>query len=228
MFSKAEAILNKINAGVPISEIVDVGVQACTPELIRLFPNSKHHLFEINPEFNQAIAENYKQIDHDLHNIGLHSLDKRGFVTSIAHKHDGVTSHSRISDREEFADGRSITNCVPVDIFRFDSLKNISIPNNFLLKVDVDGADLDVIEGFGEILKSASLIVIEAATHKIPATISLLQKGGFRLTDIVDIIYYGDSIWQCDLIFINNRHANSKIFPEIRPFQKNLWRSIKQ
>ncbi len=44
--SKSNLLQRLKEAGVPITEIVDVGVREKTEELLKAFPEKRHHLFE--------------------------------------------------------------------------------------------------------------------------------------------------------------------------------------
>jgi FkbM family methyltransferase len=226
MTTKLKAIQSKLDCGVPVNAIVDVGVQEKTFELIKIFPSATHHLFEINPKFTPSIISNYRSIDHRLYNIGLYDTNKICYLTSIALKSDGVITHSRISDTKEDVDHLRIVSSEPVKIARFDSLSEISIPDDYLLKIDIDGSDINVLRGFGSEITNASVIIIESHARNLSDTISNCQSTGFRLTDICDVVYYGESIWQCDLVFVRENLVNSKLSPPINPFQKNLWKPI--
>ncbi len=94
-----------------------------------------------------------------------------------------------------------------------------------MLKIDVDGPDLKVVKGFEGSLRDASVIQIESVFSKIPETIQLLGAGGFRLVSICDIMYYGPSIYQCDLIFLRDNLINIEIVPNIGEFDGDLWRN---
>lgn len=72
-----------------------------------------------------------------------------------------------------------------------------------LLKIDVDGAELDVIRGSENALHKIAAVVIESTAPNLSATLECLT--GFDLFDIVDLAYCGAQLHQCDLVLVNRR-----------------------
>lgn len=212
--------------GVPISEVVDVGVRECTFELIVNFPKLKHHLFEPAKAFFPVIAENYKYIDHRLYPKALGSSNEMRYLVATALRKDGVATHSGISaTRPAVVDGREIVSAEEFRIERFDTL-GIEMAMNSLLKVDVDGLDSEVLRGFGEQLKRASVVIVEAITGVAVERINLLNAAGFTLIDMVDLVYYGPSLYQLDLCFVRNDLITDTLWPDITRFDGALWTPI--
>jgi FkbM family methyltransferase len=132
----------------PISEIVDVGVRGSTRELIEAFPGHFHHLFEPVTTFFPDIERNYANVPHLLYPMALADRNETKYLRVTSLLRDGVATHSHIVDRHILADGQEVISCAPVDVRRFDSLASL-FNTDFLLKVDVDGFDLEVLQGFG-------------------------------------------------------------------------------
>jgi hypothetical protein len=70
------------------------------------------------------------------------------------------------------------------------------------------------------------VIIIECNYITALERLGFIQKSGFQLFDIVDLVYYGAGIFQFDLIFVRP----NLITPEIRPpftdfkdFKSDLW-----
>jgi hypothetical protein len=136
---------------------------------------------------------------------------------------NGVVTHTYILEAPVELDDFTLE-CEPVDIERFDAL-DLSIPTNSLIKIDTDGHDIQAALGFGRILSTASVIIIEATFSKLAETLSVVSAEGFDLIDIVDIIYYGESVYQCDLVFARSSLVNNKLRPNFTNFQIDLWNS---
>ena len=206
---------------------MDVGVQKCTPELIKIFPELKHHLFEINPFFQNIINQNYRHLDYTLYIVGLSDKSSELFAISRALRNDGVITHTGISpERPEVIDGKRVVKVETVKTDKFSNL-NINYSKNFFLKIDVDGHDLEVASGFEEHLNNSSLIQIESTYKKLEATIKFFSERDFRLLSIVDQMYYGAAIWQCDLIFARNDLITNDLAPNIhKDFKNELWRKM--
>lgn len=212
--------------GIPISEVVDVGVREGTVELVVNFPKLKHHLFEPEKAFFRHVAENYKNIDHVLYHKALGSRNERRYLVTTSLEKNGQPTHSAIcATRPAVIDGREVLAAEEFRIERFDSL-GIEMAKNSLLKIDVDGLDTEVLAGFGEKLKLASVVVIESTLPFMVERMNLLQAAGFALIDIVDIAYYGPSLYQLDLCFLRNDLLSDALRPDITRFKGALWTQI--
>ncbi|WP_186342998.1 FkbM family methyltransferase [Allochromatium palmeri] len=201
--------------------MIDVGVNFGTPELISAFPKAKHYLFEPMEHFRDPIASKYQSLEHELFCVALSDRDYDAWLVEKNVAGGNSATHSQILEKPVDVDGKNIIKCSPMEIRRFDSL-SITVDPNFLLKIDVDGKDLEVLLGFGEHLKRASVIIIEATFATLGARLRSCQEAGFQLWDIVDLVYYGPALYQCDLIFVRNPLA-VRMRPPISNFDKGLW-----
>lgn len=225
-FPSKDSFLKRIvGAGVPVSEIVDVGVREGTYELAVNFPALRHHLFEPARHWVDDIASNYRDIRHVLYAKALGSSNELRYLVSSSLKNDGVPTHSAIVNEQPRVDGRAIVAVEEFRIERFDSLK-IDVAPDFLLKVDVDGLDTEVLKGFGDHLRRASVVIVEAATGFVAERAALLQAAGFALVDVVDLTYYGPSLYQLDLCFVRDELVTEKLRPDISRFDGALWHQI--
>jgi FkbM family methyltransferase len=219
------SVLERLTAHVPITAVVDVGVRECTAELINAFPKIKHYLFEPVSLFFDLIEKNYSSIDYELMPYALSDEDTQIFLVLSSLNNDGAVTHSRIVNAPVATDGQKIVSCSPVQVRRFDTYAlERPIAKNFLLKVDVDGKDLEVVRGFGDQLGDASAIVIECTYTSFLQRATHITSKGFTLVDIVDMIYYGESLYQFDAVFVRNDLINSGLCPPIASFKQELWR----
>lgn len=211
-------------AGVPITDIVDVGVQRGTPELIQLFPDRKHWLFEPAKSFHAAIDVNYRHIRRSLVDCACSDTNGTLWLVEIAIHKDGVPSHAFLSKTQCEVDGSSTLSCAPVPMRRLDSFSQ-EFAKNYLLKIDVDGAELKVVAGSAGCIAAASIVVIEAVWSELAQRALAVQDFGFTLFDIVDRVVYGEAFWQCDLLFVRN----DLVSPAMRPsgdFDVRLWKEL--
>lgn len=224
--SKAN-VLSRLKRNIPITSIVDVGVREKTGELINVFPDVKHHLFEPVSEFFETITANYRSVQHELYPMALSDESGLLYLVIRSLEKNGQPTHSHISDSAVVVDGRHIIKCYPIDVRRFDSLPlSGEIDVNFLLKVDVDGKDLNVLKGFGEDLNKASAVIVECTVDNILERISYVENAGFLIADLVDIVYYGDSLYQLDAVMVRKDLINKELKPTLDPFNMELWRPL--
>jgi FkbM family methyltransferase len=221
--TKQNALLRLKNI-IPISSVVDVGVRECTAELISCLGNVKHYLFEPVSTFYLDIEKNYANINHELIPLALSDQNSEIYLKQTCLNKDGVVTHSQISSDQVFVDGMTVVSCEPIQVCRYCDLdiSNV-IPNNYLLKIDVDGKDLEVVRGFGDKLNNASIVIIECTYNTLLERLGYIQGRGFQLFDIVDLVYYGAGMWQFDLVFIRPDLITSDVRPSIVDFQQNLW-----
>lgn len=189
-----------------IQTIIDVGVQHKTQELIEIFPNLKHILFEPVEEYHPFIEKAYSGLDYTLVKTAVSNEDGEATL-SINRLGMEDISHSAIIKSNHGTENR-VVKTVTLDSFFED--KNYDLP--YLLKIDVDGYEIPILEGAEETLKNTSCVIIEANILALPERINFLTERGFKLWDIVDICYYHDNLSQVDLIFLRETEKEKPVF----------------
>ena len=83
-----------------------------------------------------------------------------------------------------------------------------------LIKMDVQGAELDVIRGGLAIVRNSRYLLLELQTHDynlgaphFGEVVAFLHAEGFAVVDIVDLMYSGDKLIQADVLFRNKKMA---------------------
>ena len=83
-----------------------------------------------------------------------------------------------------------------------------------LIKMDVQGAELDVIRGGLPIVRNSRYLLLELQTHNynlgaphFEEVVAFLHGENFAVIDIVDLMYSGDKLIQVDVLFRNSRLA---------------------
>jgi len=193
-FAKIKAL------GVPIQTVLDIGILTGTVELIEAFPDKKHFLVEPITEWNKTIKSTYAEqgIDFLLVNVAASNFDGTMSMETGSVAPGLQISHARLTDRTAGHNVRT------VPVRTLDSLlmeHHLSSP--FLLKIDVDGAEILIMEGARETLKKVNVVVIEANIKNFIERSRFLEAHNFQLFDIVDPCYYDDRLRQFDLVFLN-------------------------
>ena len=219
--------LDRVNSlrslGVPIDSVVDVGVQEETHELIQAIPDRHHHLFEPVETWHSKIRAKYASLQHTLYPVALNDRCGPAWLIQIAHLGDGVATHATIENEPKLPDGKFIVDCKEIQVQRLDYYST-HLANNFLLKVDVDGKELDVIRGASGCIRNASVIIIEASYSSLAQRASAIEEHGFQLIDIVDRVMYGEVLWQCDLVYLRNDLINERLLPPM--FSWDHWHPL--
>ena len=185
--------------------IIDIGVQYETKELKTVFSESKHLLFEPVSEYYPSIKSNYANIEHQIFEIALSNCDRDSFLSTYSLFGEGQVSHSSISDEKS-------SNSRVIPVRKLDSIipeieTQTSLIKPFILKVDVDGVELQILEGSTETLEKTFCVIVEAPTsindNFFAERFLFLYNNGFVLWDIVDLCYYKENLSQVDLVFLS-------------------------
>jgi FkbM family methyltransferase len=196
------------NQGLSVGTIIDIGVQDQTKELIQVFPDLKHILFEPVEEYYPLIAQSYKSIDYDLIKCAVSNENGTAVLNVTSQDNErGFITHSQIGSKENTPLARTVEK-ITLDSF----FEKNNYPKPDLLKIDVDGHEIPILEGSVNSLNDCSCVVIEAPLAVLLQRMNFLTSRGFILWDIVDLAYYYDNLSQVDLIFLNKTEKNKANF----------------
>ena len=193
---------NKIKSmEVPIETLLDIGILTGTGELMAAFKDKKHFLVEPIVEWNDAINASYTKqgIDYTLVNVAASNTNGKMNMETATVIPGRPISHARLTQKESGANIRT------VPVRTIDSLmEEYQMPRPYLLKIDVDGVELLIMEGAKETFKDVNVVVVEANVQNFIERATFLQNNGFELFDIVDPCYYDNQLRQFDLVFLNS------------------------
>ncbi len=197
---------------VPVDFIIDVGILTCTYPLIHCFPDRKHILVEPVRSFHTNIESIYKSknIDHLLLKCAAGKSNEKLVLCEYGKRGGTEVTHSRLFDVNADIPNEDLISKLIIDTKRVDTLlemhKTECCASNdkydFLLKIDVDGTEEDILEGSRNCLGQCSVIVLEIPIVKLLGRVSLLDQLGYQIVDIVDPCYYKGCLSQVDCIFV--------------------------
>lgn len=204
-----------------IKTIIDVGILTGTEELIKVFHDSKHILVEPVSEFYETIERNYQKagINYNLLKLalsnkkGVQEIQKRIHLPGLGEKYRVTASDLIFDDSSNI--NRESGDIVEVPTDTLDSLLS-EYEGPFLVKIDVDGAELKILEGLTQ-CNMVYIVVVESWTRRLGEFLDIFKQKGFQLWDIVDLCYMRGQLSQCDLIFINNRVLYNERYKELTP-----------
>lgn len=204
----------------PISAIVDVGVHYSSPDLIEVFPDLKHYLFEPASEFYPNIRSEYTKLDYVLVEAAV--SDQAGTTELGVYKPDGSTVAWAMLGEKHLGETRAVETVTLDGYFKDAQLKNA------LVKIDVDGHENEIIKGGARFLADASCIVVETGMEMLQARLALVESLGFQLWDIAEPYYLHGALVQFDMVFINKAHL---AIPALNPsklmnFDAARWETI--
>ena len=190
--------------GVILDAILDIGVQYSTPELIHAFKDAKHILVEPAEEYFDSIHSNYTaaNINYELVQAACGKTRGEAILNLIDIAQSGHVTHTSISDEPKAPNWRKI------DVLTIENLldSHLNSYNHKLLKVDVDGIELDILKGASSRLADFDVVIVEAPisidNNFFFDRLSHVRSMGFVIWDIVDFCYYKSCLSQVDLIFV--------------------------
>lgn len=217
------SLLKKI--GFQPETVIDVGVASGTTQLYKAFSDSYFLLIEPLKEFEsylKLILERYKG-SYVMAAAGSHS----GQVTFNVHDDHLMGSSVYKESMGTQADGHEVT----VPMIRIDDIvKKKRLNGPFLIKADVQGAELDALNGATHVLIEAEVVVLEASLFEF-------MKGAPQFFDVVsymksrDFVVYDiilgwnrpldNALGQVDIVFVKD----NGIFRQDHSYSTNNFRN---
>ena len=209
-----EAMRQLAQLGYSPSTVIDVGAASGTLELLEVFPESRYLWIEPLREFEDSLKRLTKKY------TGKYILSACGRQQGLVpfHVHPYLEGSSILNESEGAASDGD-TRQVP--ICRLDEVCNADkVRGETLLKVDVQGAELDVLEGAGRFLDLFEVVVLEVSLFRFMVTnpevcdVIVYMKGkGFVAYDIVGgkTRLLDGALAQVDIVFVkeNGRFRQS-------------------
>tara|TARA_Y100000816_G_C26062652_1_gene558144 strand:+ start:135 stop:797 length:663 start_codon:yes stop_codon:yes gene_type:complete len=192
-YSKDKKVLNKLK----VEKIVDIGVAKGTRILLENFPDAEFFFVEANKDY-------YDYIENNL----LKHYKGKLFKIAAGEKNDikKINISGPISsfyERENFEFSKSYE----VKVKKLDDiLENEKIFENTLLKIDCEGAELEILKGSIQTLNKVNYVIVEIRLQKINTynpseIISYLYKNNFVWLDMLEIYYAKEGVDYIDILF---------------------------
>ena len=205
-FTHEQALLRLKAMGLAPHAIYDIGAfhGGWTKAARKVFPGSGYFLFEANADN----APKLRETGETFFNAVLSGED--GVATEFYLPKNAVaTGASLYKEQTAHYDGDNLR-VVPVTTRRLDALaKEHKLPSPDIIKLDVQGAELDVLAGAGALLANTSAIIAELsflsyndAAPLIADVIAGIDRLGFKCADICEVHKTaGGSVLQADFLF---------------------------
>ncbi len=171
----------------------------------RFFPKAKIYAFEpqikVNNKFNETIKANNIQDSISLHKFAI--ADRNSNSTFYENRSPISASLSK-----EKVSRRTIRKQYPVEIISLSwFVEEFSVPCPDILKIDVEGGELDVLKGSTDLFNQISILFIEVHPPICTAdqVVDFLHSFGFERSKRLERPQNKDQ----DLVFVNRRLLNS-------------------
>lgn len=196
--------------------IFDVGANRGlkTKEFIKHFPGAELHAFEpYQPLFAELESQFSGLKNIHLHNLGISSqpgqkifnvnrgIDTSSFLTS---KHTGLSSDAQVATLSQV-------------LLRLTTMEKVveerKISRIHILKLDIQGSELDALKGAQRLLKEKKIDLIFTEAYFVEQYVdqplfydiaSYLKQYDYFLQDIYNPIYGKNRLAWCDAVFIRN------------------------
>ncbi len=188
--------------GMNPSVVYDIGAHngSWTKGIQPLFPDAKFIAFEPNREHQELLQD----ISSHFILLGNKSEIVPYYTNAI-----GCTSGNSIYLEKTIYFNPQTAFIQMLPLVRLDEYiqkQNLPIPD--FIKLDVQGAELDVLQGLGDYLKSVKYIVAETSLHRynegaplIEDIITFLKNESFEIIDFVELHKINGYLAQVDILF---------------------------
>jgi FkbM family methyltransferase len=197
--SKNNTLLTLRKSGFDPTIVFDIGAQIGTPELFTVFPNAHHIMVEPVHECIPALKQIQDQlVSATIYNCAVSNVNEKTLLS--------ITQSRQYSSIEEKMGDESRE----IEVRTVDSIyEELNIDGPILLKIDVDGIEIKVLQGSKSLLKrNDCVIVIEASigdkNPRFSNIVEYMNSYGYDVFDIVDTLYRQSDwhLWQVDLVFV--------------------------
>jgi FkbM family methyltransferase len=193
--------------------VIDVGAAYGTPKLYRAFSKSKFILVEPLQEYEDALEKWRNRIDCKIvyeavgsrpGEVSIHVDPRRPTMSS-------VVKRSPLTECPDPGELRT----VPLTTIDVLADKHCESTDCFVLKIDIEGMELEALQGSTETLKRTDLVIVETSVARcyenesdVFSVLDYVRPQGFRLYDILVLAYYQSDpglMW-VDLVLARDDH----------------------
>jgi FkbM family methyltransferase len=171
-------------AGFEPRTVFDIGVARGTPELYGAFPNAKYYLVDPTHESVPYMHQIAQRLQAEVLNVALGDCDAERVICARTEDIGGSSFFDEVGEDPPMQR-------YPVPVRRFDQIIN-GFERPALAKIDVQGAELQVLRGMGERIRDLDAIIVEASViatvrdgPEVADVIGYMKDKGFVVYDML-------------------------------------------
>jgi FkbM family methyltransferase len=190
--------------GFDVRTVIDVGVAFGTPPIYAAFPTARYFLVEPVAECRPVLEKLKRSLNAEYYLVAAGAENAE--VTFNVH--DDISGSSLFAQVEGKAlDGQAR----PTEMRRLDSLLPVELEHPVLLKIDTQGAEIEVLKGLGDRIGEIDLLIVETSMMPMRSGIpqfadivSFCDAAGFAVYDVLEghTRSLDNALAQIDLAFV--------------------------
>lgn len=205
-----------------VRTVIDVGASdgRWSKIAMRAVPDAHYLLIEANDVHTRALAE-FAAAHSKVRFSITAAADKDGTVYFDGSDPLGGMASHEPSRFDRAVEARTVDGLVRAH----------GLSGPFLLKLDTHGFEVPILDGASEVVKRASLVIIEAYNFRIERNAlrfhelcAFMEQRGFSVLDISDVLHrrIDQALWQFDLYFVPSTspefaHTTYELEPDASP-----------
>jgi FkbM family methyltransferase len=201
--TKFTALSRLKKLGLNPKTVFDVGASVGTYEIYNVFPESHHFLIEPLEENASYLAQVCK------------ALPSAEFLIAAASNRTGSgtlqvredLTYSTLVENASFSDPRMKVREIAT-VTLDDLCQRSGLKGPFVFKIDVDGKELEVLEGARKTLEATDCVIVEVSFFRedFQRIMKELWQKGFELYEVVDPLFrpFDGSLFNLDLVFVRS------------------------